>query len=273
MKIVEQRESKQGLLRNRGHTTGKLFGLTGSLFVGVRRLEVRRIREFNIALLGKWGWRCLVDRDSLWYRVLSARYGEEDGRLCQGGRDGSLWWRDIYQLCEEGWFNSHVSRSVGNGKNTLFWTDVWVGGVSLHDRFSRLFQLSTKLSPPFPSKLPNKYIAMNYKSAPWKQKEFFLLLTYAFIFYDVSDARWRNFRGNLPVLTLVFLIFTLMAHLMRAFFNFNVRGMCWNILLFIIFQYHYVDHLLSLVIVVDERAASKALSRERQTLIGEGVFH
>ena len=109
----------------------------------VEGLGVRRIREFNIALLGKWCWRLLVDRDSLWYRVLSAQYGVEDGCICQGGRDGSLWWRDIWLLREDVWFNSHVSRSVGDGNNTLFWTDVWVGGVSLRDRFSRLLDLST----------------------------------------------------------------------------------------------------------------------------------
>ncbi|XP_024634413.1 uncharacterized protein [Medicago truncatula] len=44
------------------------------------------VREFNIALLGKWCWRLLVERSSLWYRVLVARYGEEDGRLAVGGR-------------------------------------------------------------------------------------------------------------------------------------------------------------------------------------------
>jgi hypothetical protein len=56
-------------------------------------LGVRRLREFNIALLGKWCWRMLVDREGLWYRVLVARYGEERGRLCEAGRKGSAWWR------------------------------------------------------------------------------------------------------------------------------------------------------------------------------------
>ena len=40
-------------------------------------LGVRRLREFNVALLGKWCWRMLVDKEGLWYRVLKARYGEE----------------------------------------------------------------------------------------------------------------------------------------------------------------------------------------------------
>jgi hypothetical protein len=47
-------------------------------------LGVRQLKEFNIALLGKWCWRLLVDRGGLWYRVLVARYGEEAGRLGAG---------------------------------------------------------------------------------------------------------------------------------------------------------------------------------------------
>jgi len=48
-------------------------------------LGIRRLREFNIALLGKWCWRLLVDRDGLWRRVLVARYGVADGGLEDGG--------------------------------------------------------------------------------------------------------------------------------------------------------------------------------------------
>jgi hypothetical protein len=37
----------------------------------------------------------LVDRGGLWFRVLEARYGIEHGRLREGGRTGSGWWREI----------------------------------------------------------------------------------------------------------------------------------------------------------------------------------
>ena len=67
-------------------------------------LGVRRIREFNSALLGKWCWRMLVEKESLWYRVLVARYGEEGGRLLDGGRTASAWWRAIAALRSEVWF-------------------------------------------------------------------------------------------------------------------------------------------------------------------------
>jgi hypothetical protein len=45
------------------------------------RLEVRRLREFNTALLDKWCWRMLVDRAGLWFRVLATRYEVEKGYL------------------------------------------------------------------------------------------------------------------------------------------------------------------------------------------------
>jgi len=105
-------------------------------------LGVRRIREFNLALLGKWCRRVLEDRESLWFRVLSARYGVVEGRLREGGREASDWWRVVSGLGRELSFSDHVSRYVGNGRSTLFWTDVWCGGVSFRARFSRLFELS-----------------------------------------------------------------------------------------------------------------------------------
>ena len=48
-------------------------------------LGVRKLKEFNVVLLGKWCWRMLVDREGLWYNVLVARYGELGGRLEVGG--------------------------------------------------------------------------------------------------------------------------------------------------------------------------------------------
>ena len=61
------------------HTALPLHTVCRSKEVG--GLGVRRIREFNIALLGRWCWWLLVDTSSLWFRVLSSRYGVEGGRL------------------------------------------------------------------------------------------------------------------------------------------------------------------------------------------------
>ncbi|GAU20182.1 hypothetical protein TSUD_352460 [Trifolium subterraneum] len=115
-------------------------------------LGVRQLREFNIALLGKWCWRMLVDRGGMWYRVLVARYGEVAGRLAVGGRRGSAWWRVVSRIRDgegvggRGWFAEGVERRVGNGVETLFWSDPWLGGVPLCVRYSRLFELAANQS-------------------------------------------------------------------------------------------------------------------------------
>ncbi|CAJ2670936.1 unnamed protein product [Trifolium pratense] len=134
---------------------GKLRGLTGKLFVCVRSiwgLGVRQLKEFNLALLGKWCWRMLVDREGLWFRVLAGRYGVERGRLCVGGTRGSTWWRELASLrdgggeLDGGWFGGHISRKVGDGSDTFFWTDPWVDGTTLRERFGRLFDLAENKS-------------------------------------------------------------------------------------------------------------------------------
>jgi hypothetical protein len=86
-----------------------------------------------------------VKKTGLWYRVLVARYGEEAGRVRSGGRKASTWWMVIARIQdgeERGWFSEGVERWVGNGDETLFWTDPWRGGVSLSIRYRRLFDLS-----------------------------------------------------------------------------------------------------------------------------------
>ena len=84
----------------------------------------------------------LEEKESLWFRVLASRYGVVGGWLVGDGRGSSLWWRDVHDLCREEWFSDHVSRLVGNGKQTLFWTDAWLGEASLSFRFKRLYDLT-----------------------------------------------------------------------------------------------------------------------------------
>ncbi|GAU40603.1 hypothetical protein TSUD_28090 [Trifolium subterraneum] len=115
-------------------------------------LGVRRLREFNTALLGKWCWRMLVDRGGLWFRVLAARYVVERWVCESRGRSGSSWWREIVRIRDGvdglggGWFGEGVLKKVGDGTETFFWTDPWLGGTPLCVRFGRLFDLAVHKS-------------------------------------------------------------------------------------------------------------------------------
>ncbi|KAK2396169.1 hypothetical protein QL285_057836 [Trifolium repens] len=94
----------------------------------------------------------LVDREGLWFRVLVARYGLEHGRLREGGRGGSAWWREIVRIRDgvgglrDGWFGESVTRRVGDGSDTFFCSDPWLGGISLCERFGRLYDLAASKS-------------------------------------------------------------------------------------------------------------------------------
>jgi len=65
----------------------------------------------------------------------------------EGGRHCSSWWRLVCRIREglgEGmgrWFDDNIRRVIGDGRNTLFWYDNWVGGTPLRFKFPRLFDL------------------------------------------------------------------------------------------------------------------------------------
>ncbi|KAI4357796.1 hypothetical protein L6164_001722 [Bauhinia variegata] len=106
----------------------------------------------------------------------------------------------------------------------------------------------------------------------WKQRELYLLIAYAIGFYviiirrslqishdhykkiyglrpgwlisrhpnDLSDAQWRNFRRNLPILTLVFGIFSLLAKTMKTIFILKAKGMS---IVWLLFSLTYLSYL------------------------------
>jgi len=88
----------------------------------------------------------------MWYRVLVARYGEEDERLAVGGRSVSSWWKEVASIRDglgevgEGWFRDNVERKFGDGVDTSFWLDMWVGDAPLCVQYGRLFGLAVNKS-------------------------------------------------------------------------------------------------------------------------------
>lgn len=61
-------------------------------------MGVRRIREFNMVLLGKWCWRLLAEKDSLWFMVLVERYMVDGGMVRDGVRVVSAWWKPLQAM-------------------------------------------------------------------------------------------------------------------------------------------------------------------------------
>lgn len=57
--------------------------------------DMEILNEFNLVLFGKWYWRIFNETKSMWYRILNAWYGEEEGECVLGSRGGSVWWRNF----------------------------------------------------------------------------------------------------------------------------------------------------------------------------------
>lgn len=54
-----------------------------------------------MAPLKKWCWKLREERERLWFRVLTVSYGEEEGRIKDGGRF-SFVWCEIYPVSVKG---------------------------------------------------------------------------------------------------------------------------------------------------------------------------
>jgi len=105
-----------GNLVNKGQSTLILDGGLG----------VRDLRLFNEALLGKWLWRYMNEKDSLWRRVVRSKFGDNDFGWYPSkpkGAYGQSLWRFIYK----GWgrFYYHFPFKVGVGSFIFFWHDRW----------------------------------------------------------------------------------------------------------------------------------------------------
>ncbi|GKV01676.1 hypothetical protein SLEP1_g14215 [Rubroshorea leprosula] len=91
-------------------------------------LGVKDLNSFNLALLGKWRWRLLWERDALWNRVVEAKYQVHKKRDYEGEdvkASSSEWWKAIWRLdreivSKEGWIQTGLEKVLGEGNDTSF---------------------------------------------------------------------------------------------------------------------------------------------------------
>jgi hypothetical protein len=115
-------------------------------------LGIKNLELFNYALLCKWKWRCLIDKEASWYDLLKFRYGSFANNFLHGeGKEklktSSIWWRDLWYLGgleDGGWFGSNICSTLGDGKDLSFWRDKWLGTVSLFSLFPTLYTKSDR---------------------------------------------------------------------------------------------------------------------------------
>lgn len=110
-------------------------------------LGIPNIKNKNIALLLKWWSRFSSENDSLWKKVLVAKYYNGFpclSPLCTESNSMSRVWSDILSVGSiatnsNRLLSSCFNWSIGSGLNTRFWLDEWLTSPSLKYTFPRLF--------------------------------------------------------------------------------------------------------------------------------------
>ena len=108
-----------------------------------------KIRERNIAMLAKWWWRCIRERDKFWNTTLQSKYGRilgYDPLNISVNKASSYTMLSLKKVVHMGWdqnrFKNEFCWKVADGKSIRFWKDIWYGRSALQKEFGRLFNLS-----------------------------------------------------------------------------------------------------------------------------------
>lgn len=104
----------------------------------------------NLSLLLKWLWRYLHESHTLLHRIISYKYGYHPIFLHHNLTTPSYGepWKNICAMILKNpatkiMLQINIRRRVGNGHDTLFWLDQWVGDSSLSSRFPRLLLIAS----------------------------------------------------------------------------------------------------------------------------------
>lgn len=108
-------------------------------------------------MLCKWWWRFGKDKEALWVKVLSGKYGYQSSdwlpsKASAQNTNISRVWREICNLGEvESDFSEIINAGfrvkVHSGNNTLFWKDIWLGDQSLETSFPDSSQFQIRKMP------------------------------------------------------------------------------------------------------------------------------
>nr|GEU89439.1 RNA-directed DNA polymerase, eukaryota [Tanacetum cinerariifolium] len=104
-------------------------------------LGVSSYHALNCALLLKWVWRFISQDGSLWFRVIKALYETSiDSHPVNLSSNWCSIIRELHLLVGKCFhFLDHCKKRTGNGGDTCFWYDNWLGDKPLKDLFPRLF--------------------------------------------------------------------------------------------------------------------------------------
>ncbi|KAJ9549250.1 hypothetical protein OSB04_021793 [Centaurea solstitialis] len=144
--VIEKVKSRLASWKARMISFGGRLTLVKSVLGGV---NIGCLKLMNRALLAKWWWRFRVDGGSFWGRIIRSIYGDEGGldlRESEVRGGGCSVWKNIVRVggLLDGMgleFSNSFRRIVGDGSETRFWKDRWLGDRPLEVDFPRISRL------------------------------------------------------------------------------------------------------------------------------------
>ncbi|XP_071694888.1 uncharacterized protein [Rutidosis leptorrhynchoides] len=179
-----------------------------------------RLMLINSVLNRKFWWRFKTEPTSLWVKVIKSIY-EVSGSLDSGRvtnyNNNSTWSIIVktgYNIGELGIeYSNSFKKVIGNGKDTSFWNDVWLGDIPLGIKFNMLFRIDSSLNATvydrvgwdgslgengkFTTKVLSNLIQARVISSNVVGNE---RLRNALVSKKVGIFIWRALKGRLPVL-------------------------------------------------------------------------
>ncbi|KAL1330604.1 hypothetical protein AAHE18_12G121100 [Arachis hypogaea] len=88
-------------------------------------LNFKELKAFNLAMLGKQGWRLIARRNAMIYPVYKSKYFRYSNFLKADMGSNPLWgWRSLLKgrkVLEKG-----VKWKIGRGRSVWIWEDPWI---------------------------------------------------------------------------------------------------------------------------------------------------
>jgi hypothetical protein len=108
-------------------------------------------------------WRLFdpSEQDTLWFKLLQAKYINAGNIFATTTQGGSQFWRSLNKI--KHYFKLGSRFLVGNGRKTFFWTDRWLGESPLAVRFERLFDICTSKEITVAEALPVSATSLQFR--------------------------------------------------------------------------------------------------------------
>lgn len=115
-------------------------------------LGLMPIKLRNYAMLGKWHYRWVSERDRSWNRWIRGKYNLQIGSNiydCSSCNFLSDSMKDILKVLNIPALQKNVNPrnfawKLKDGKSIMFWDDLWIGDGLLKENFKKLFQISAR---------------------------------------------------------------------------------------------------------------------------------